>query len=305
MKLFFSHETLSYPPSLSKNGKMRSGEKAELAKCLETMVPNEQTSENIEVTAAVFEGSVLANLAKPKKNQTFEGYCIDMILPQIKKGVKEYSLKRIDIIFDPYPAISLKSTTREKRSKGSRRKVTKSPIEPTNWREFLRVDQNKTELFRFLSDEIICSETEHTVCVAYDDSCKSNRLFPSIDDLTGCNHEEADTRIFTHVANLVSNGRTKLVIKTVDTDVMVLAIAAFARLQSNGLHQMWLEFGTGKHKRLIAIHIIYAQLGTDKALAMPFFHALTGCDQVSFFSGVTKSSAWKVWNVYSEITRTF
>lgn len=32
------------------------------------------------------------------------------------------------------------------------------------------------------------------------------------------------------------------------------------------------------------------------------FHALTGCDTVSFFSGRGKKTAWDVWNVFPELT---
>ena len=38
---------------------------------------------------------------------------------------------------------------------------------------------------------------------------------------------------------------------------------------------------------------------------MPFFHAMTGCDQVSFLSLVTKLSAWKVWELFDDVTSVF
>ena len=43
--------------------------------------------------------------------------------------------------------------------------------------------------------------------------------------LTPCNHEEADTRIFIHVKHVSGRGLKKVLIRTVDTDVVVLAIA--------------------------------------------------------------------------------
>ena len=50
--------------------------------------------------ARVLEGSVLVNMLNPKKNQTFEGYCIDTVKPTIEKYVTEYNAQRMDIVFN-------------------------------------------------------------------------------------------------------------------------------------------------------------------------------------------------------------
>ena len=54
---------------------------------------------------------------------------------------------------------------------------------------------------------------------------------------------------------------TKHFVRTVDRDIIVLAIAFFDCL---GLSELWIGFGTGKHYRDIAIHNIHAELGTSK-----------------------------------------
>ena len=51
-------------------------------------------------------------------------------------------------------------------------------------------------------------------------------------DFTGlvpCSHEEADTRLFLRVADAVMNGYRKLLVGTVDTDVVVVTIATLNR----------------------------------------------------------------------------
>lgn len=54
---------------------------------------------------------------------------------------------------------SLKATTREKRGDGTRTKVALDTKMPTNWMDFLRNDQNKTELFALLSKSLSqCTE---------------------------------------------------------------------------------------------------------------------------------------------------
>ncbi len=63
---------------------------------------------------------------------------------------------------------------------------------------------------------------------------------------------------------------------------------------------MWVAFGTGKHFRMIAAHRIYAAIGRDKCLALPMFHAFTGCDTVSCFAGRGKRTAWDTWSVTGE-----
>ena len=60
-----------------------------------------------------------------------------------------------------------------------------------------------------------------------------------------------------------------------------------------------------EQERIVPIHNIFHDIGEEKAQALPFFHAFTGCDQVSFLSHVTKISAWKVWQSFDEITRIF
>lgn len=50
--------------------------------------------------------------------------------------------------------------------------------------------------------------------------------------LAPCNHEEADTRMIFHLADAVSKGFQKILLCTVDTDVVVLSVAAAAKLVS-------------------------------------------------------------------------
>lgn len=62
-----------------------------------------------------------------------------------------------------------------------------------------------------------------------------------------------------HVASAVKEGHTKVMIRTCDTDVLVLAIACVAKIP--GLEELWLHFGMGKHAKFIAAHEISNVLG--------------------------------------------
>ena len=72
----------------------------------------------------------------------------------------------------------------------------------------------------------------------------------------------------------------KIRIRTVDTDVVMLAIVFAKKLE---VEELWVAFGVGKHLRYLPIHKIAGSLTTQQCEGLPVFHALTGCDTVSFF----------------------
>lgn len=106
-----------------------------------------------------------------------------------------------------------------------------------------------------------------------------------IDEIKPCNHEEADTRMLLHVAHATKHGHQRVSIRTVDTDIVVLAITQFQHLH---ISKLWIEFGIGKQYRFIPAHLVALSMGPEKASALPFFHAFTGCDTTSAFCGIGK-----------------
>ena len=84
---------------------------------------------------------------------------------------------------------------------------------PTNWKGFLRLDQNKTELFHFLSKTVISlgRKYEPLVC-PYNDTCISSNGDFDLSNFKPCNHEEADTRVFLHVKDMAKQGHKKMVV---------------------------------------------------------------------------------------------
>jgi len=79
-------------------------------------------------------------------------------------------------------------------------------------------------------------------------------------------------------------------IHTVDTDVVILAVAAAGRLDVDGL---WVAFATGKNFRYLALHEMAVALGPNKCRGLLIFYASTGCDTGSCFSGRGEKTAWK------------
>ena len=196
---------------------------------------------------------------------------------------------------DHYSADSLKGTVRAKRGKGVRRRVVGCASIPGNWASFLRVDDNKAELFSFLSGALHDSFqlADKQLVITDGDAVLSKPSLPDTTGLAPCNHEEADTRMMLHTAHAAHAGHSKITIRTVDTDVVVLAVALARSLEEDD--EVWVSFGVGKAFRFLAAHEMARALGPEKAQALPMFHALTRCDTVSCFAGHGKRSAWAAW----------
>ncbi len=135
---------------------------------------------------------------------------------------------------------------------------------PGNWQQFLRIDENKTELFSFLAERAANVNTEKLVVSTYGKDVLCNR-FKDTEKLAPCSHEEADTRIFVHMADALDESLRTILIRTVDTDVVVLAVAAVVQTE---VTELWIAFGTGSNFRYIPVHSIAAALGPDKSLAL-------------------------------------
>lgn len=191
----------------------------------------------------------------------------------------------MDIVWDIYIDNSLKSHTRKERVKGTRRRVSADTMLPANWHSFLRCDSNKTELFGFLAEYIADMQSEKLVITTNGPSVLANQdLDESFSSLQPCHHEEADTRIILHLAQ-GSSKHKKAMIKTVDTDVVVLAVTAVV---NHGLEELWVAFGTGVNLRYIPAHQLASTIGPAKSQSLPIFHSLTGCDTVSSFHNIGK-----------------
>ena len=151
--------------------------------------------------------------------------------------------------------------TRERRGKGVRISVKESTPAWKNWQQFLQVDENKSELFHVLAQDLLkCHAVQsfEGLVVATDGTevvTSGNRNGLNV---RPCNYEEADTRILLHVRDTASCGHRKIAIRTVDTDVVVIALSFFHQL---GIDELWIEFGVGKNKHWLPIYEYACSLG--------------------------------------------
>ena len=121
-------------------------------------------------------------------------------------------------------------------------------------------------------------------------------------NLTPCSQEEADTRLILHAADAVAQGKRRVSVRTVDTNVVVLAATFFSQMKPN---EMWIAFSTGKNFRFIPIHEIVSLLTPKVCSSLLAFHAFTGYDTVSSFGGRRKKTAWETWKVFPEVSDAF
>ena len=118
--------------------------------------------------------------------------------------------------------------------------MTNTNTMPSNWHNFLRHNENKTELYHFLTDKVAQMFAPNLVL------SQRNMLFSALMKLV--------------LMDWINALMRKL---TADTDVLVLALSVFAALQEAGLKQMWLAFGQGQSLYWISVHDLFQCVGQE------------------------------------------
>ena len=229
---FFKHENHPYPPSLSDRGKLRQGKKSDLLSILmQKMCTQKEVPTSFDVK--ILDGAAVVHFLPTNGITTFDDYANSVFIPCIIKNLE--CSTRVDVVWDTYITSSLKESVRERRGKGIRRKVAGQNKVPSNWRQFLHDSTNKQELFNFLSNRVSSTDfpdgkqifiTSGTTVISRGTThC-----------MQLCGHEEADTRILVHLEDALANGSTTCLVRTVDTDVIVIIIGKFHALIMNSRH---------------------------------------------------------------------
>ena len=127
----------------------------------------------------------------------------------------------------------LKAHAQQRRGNGPRKRVGdgSTPIPKSEWNSgFLKNEDNKKELFTFISRQICKSDLNGTLVLSiYFDIVLTNRNF-DVSGLQPCNHAEANTGILLHLADAAVQDHSKAYVRTVDSDIVVLALRFFDTL---------------------------------------------------------------------------
>ena len=291
---FFKHENHPCPPSLTDGGKIRiTTSKSDLVPCLLEGV-NQAYTDAPQSTCIIVDAAFLVQATRPSPQMTFFEYAESKLFKLLMHLGDAHGSSRIDVVFDRYFDNSIKDAAREKRGTSCERTVRPEMRVPKNWNGFLSNSNNKVKLFMFLAENIIAFRTAKTIVATHASKVISNCSEDNqIDGYATCTHEEADTRMILHARKAVESGHTTIMLRSSDTDVLVLAVAHFKQV---GAEEFWIATGTGKHFRYIPVHEVYTSLGPSRSAGLPFLHAFSGCDTVSSFTNVGKRTHWAVAN---------
>lgn len=124
--------------SRSEFGNLRLGKKSDLLTCI---VPAQHHDPHTSYDCKVFDGAAIVHALPVTTVSTFNSYAETIFIPFIVSHLQ--SSKHVDIVWDQYKENSIKESTREKRGKGQRRKVTGETKIPSNWKAFLQDTNNK------------------------------------------------------------------------------------------------------------------------------------------------------------------
>ena len=118
-----------------------------------------------------------------------------------------------------------------------------------------------------------------------------------------CTHEEADTRMLFYVGKV--DEPANVVIRTVNTDVLIIALGSLHLLHRN--IQVWIESGlfTRNTLRYISVNQIFEKLGEDFCKALPAYHAFTGCDYTASFNRKDKMTPLKLLEKNEDLQEIF
>ena len=142
-----SHKIQSFPPSLSDFGKLHlPNTKSELLKCIQSPTQPEPPT---LCDCRIMDGATIVHFIPTTGVATFDDYAENVFIPYLQMQLQ--STMRIDIVWDTYLPESLKESTREKRGKGVRRKVSGQTKLPGKWMDFLCDSKNKNRIFYILN----------------------------------------------------------------------------------------------------------------------------------------------------------
>ena len=229
--------------------------------------------------------------------RNFEEFSL-AIYNDIMKHAANY--QRVDLVFDRYFEGSLKEGTRMARGEAPEYlfegDFTELPFKMAE--QFLSNSENKDKLNEYLAKKLLeLHQGDQMLVVTYKNTSLVSQ--PSCSELDQhvptrpCEAEEADQRLVRHALNIIANGYTNVLVRTIDTDVLILLVSYISQQQiGDGVNIHAFLINSDKFYN---IRTIIDSLGPDICRALPFFYAFSGCDTVSSFYGKGKCKMFDIW----------
>ena len=231
-----------------------------------------------------------------------------MVYDYIIKLGQDYD--RIYVICDRYFEKSLKTQARDSRGSGNILAFDDDEPFPKNFKEsFLKNSTNKENLNHYLALKLLeIHNASKSFTVTKANTIKTNNDSLLLESkISHCDSEEADQKLIRHMIQCIRSGVKHVVIKTVDTDVLILAIAN--RYYAGHFEsKVYMILGIGKSTKHYDVNAISIKLGEEICKALPFFYSFSGSDCVSSFFNQGKCKMWDRWQEFAyrnELTQTF
>lgn len=233
---FFSHEHLPFPPSISDDGYIfKYAKTSDILGCFVKFYDNSLLPK--DCTASIIEAESVVYFIKPSsKSKSFNDYFNLHLEPYLAGEQQAYG--RVYVVFCDHSRNHLVTAVDEQRKTCRQQRVIGDASLPNNWLAFLRDTSNKDYLFTFLAEKINNDFKNHqTTAVGGNIDMKKNC---DLSNITAFSHEDTRSRIFTKVQDLVRDGHKRIIIRTIDSTVVVLSISIFHLLD---LNELWIAYG--------------------------------------------------------------
>ena len=191
---------------------------------------------------------------------------------------------------DTYGEGRIKEMTQRCRAANTRKVVIGGPDQampkPRDWASFLSDGDNKTELIRFISEYCKSDKVRRKLKVPLTITAEDKTYLiesTGVQELSTCNHHEADTRIILHAVNTSD----PVIVIASDTDILILLVFTFRKITERKI-QMKID-----NQRFVDINNVCSYLTQEICEVLPSYHSLTGCDTTSYPFGVCKVKPFK------------
>ena len=261
---------------------------------LEKFCP-ESIIENPHFDTIIWDGMVLLQQLTSALLQTFADVSGFLLRRIMKKKI-------VYFVTDQYKEGSIKTYERQRRKSttGSlRMKIERREQKcPKQWSKFLAVEENKTELVKFLHNDwshptryLQYFEPGQALFINVEDdffkiAMENGAIVSTRQEELHTDQEEADTKVFL----CAKHCSTPCCISTVDTDIAIYAVYFSQFIQT----KMFIEIGVRDRKRILNVENIVINLGEKVSKALPALHCFTGNDYTSAFHGIGKKKALKL-----------
>ena len=134
---------------------------------------------------------------------------------------------------------------------------------------FLKNSRNKTNLNIFLAENLLAHDFRKVLFISLNNEIRSYYTSVSAINLNfSAVQEEADTKIVAHVKSCILDVLKKIVVKTVDTDVVALLLSNTSSFQIQHTIAIEVDFDFGRGRKFFDITKIALKINVEQQLAM-------------------------------------